>query len=52
LHVYTPARPMLTREATDAALGSYVATAGMQTLGWMIGLLAVAVFIFQRRDFQ
>ncbi|MBM4357626.1 MAG: ABC transporter permease subunit [Deltaproteobacteria bacterium] len=51
LHVYVPARPLLTGEAVDANLAGYLAYAGVQTLGWMIGLLAVSAFIFQRRDF-
>lgn len=51
LHVYTPARPLLTGEALDADLFSYVGMAGVQALGWVVGLLAVSAFIFQRRDF-
>jgi hypothetical protein len=51
LHVYTPARPLLTGEAADANLLLYLAMAALQTLGWTVGLLAVAAFVFQRRDF-
>jgi Cu-processing system permease protein len=51
LHVYAPARPLLTGEAADAHLGAYLGMAALQTFGWMLGLLAVAAFVFQRRDF-
>lgn len=51
LHVYVPARPLLTGEALDASLGSYLAMAGLQSLGWSVGLLVVSMIIFQKRDF-
>jgi len=51
LHVYVPSRTLLTGEAPDANLLSYVGMAVVQSLGWTVGLLAVAAFIFQRRDF-
>jgi Cu-processing system permease protein len=51
LHIYVPARPLLTGEALHADLPVYVAYAGVQALGWAIGLLAVAALVFQRRDF-
>ena len=51
LHVYVPARPLLTGEALEADLPRYVGMASLQTLGWTIGLLAVAAVIFRRRDF-
>lgn len=51
LHVYVPARPLLTGEALDANLSGYLAFAGIHTLGWSLGLLAVSALIFQRRDF-
>ncbi len=51
LHVYVPARPLLTGEALEANLPLYLGQAGVMTLGWTIGLLAAATFIFQRRDF-
>lgn len=51
LHVYVPARPLLTGEAIEANLAAYVGQAGVMTLGWTLGLLAAASFVFQRRDF-
>jgi Cu-processing system permease protein len=51
LMLYVPARPLLTGEASGQSLGSYIALAGLQALGWSIGLLAVASLIFRRRDF-
>lgn len=51
LHVYVPARPLLTGEAVDVALGPYVAQAAVQSGAWALLLLVVAALIFQRRDF-
>jgi Cu-processing system permease protein len=51
LQVYVPARPLLTGEALDADLPSYLLRAALMTLGWSLGLLAAASFVFQRRDF-
>lgn len=51
LHVYVPARPLLTGEGVNANLVGYLALTSVQTVGWMVGLLAVASFVFQRRDF-
>ncbi len=51
LNIYVPARPLLTGEAADANLVKYLAMAGLQTCGWMVGLLAVATYVFARRDF-
>lgn len=51
LHVYVPARPLLTGEALEANLVMYLAMAALQSLGWVLGLLAVAAFVFQHRDF-
>jgi Cu-processing system permease protein len=51
LHTYVPARPLLTGEALDANLPVYLSMAALQTLGWAVVLLAVAAFVFQRRDF-
>jgi ABC-type transport system involved in multi-copper enzyme maturation permease subunit len=51
LHVYVPARPLLTGEALDADLVRYVGMCAVQTFGWSLGLLAVASYVFQRRDF-
>lgn len=51
LMLYVPPRPLLTGEAAGQSLGSYIGLAGLQALGWSIGLLAVASLIFRRRDF-
>lgn len=51
LHVYVPARPLLTGEALDADLVAYLGMAVVQTLGWVVGLLVVAALVFERRDF-
>ncbi|MCA9617789.1 MAG: ABC transporter permease subunit [Myxococcales bacterium] len=52
LQIYVPARPLLTGEALEADLPRYLAMASLQSLGWMVGLLAAAILVFQRRDFQ
>jgi Cu-processing system permease protein len=51
LHVFVPPRPLLTGEAIDAHLASYLGMAALSALGWSVGLLAVASLIFRRRDF-
>jgi Cu-processing system permease protein len=51
LHVYVPARPLLTGEAVDAALAPYIGQAAVQSVAWSLLLLVVAAMIFQRRDF-
>jgi len=51
LHVYVPARPLLTGESMDVALAPYLGMAAVQSLAWTAGLLVVATLIFQRRDF-
>jgi ABC-type transport system involved in multi-copper enzyme maturation permease subunit len=51
LYVYVPARPLLTGEAVGQPLGSYLAMAGLAAAAWALGLLAVASFIFKKRDF-
>jgi ABC-type transport system involved in multi-copper enzyme maturation permease subunit len=51
LHVYVAPRPLLTGEALDTRLSSYLAMAAVAALGWSIGLLTVASVIFKKRDF-
>jgi Cu-processing system permease protein len=51
LMLYVPPRPLLTGEAPDVALGSYLLLAAAQALAWSAGLLAAASLIFRRRDF-
>jgi Cu-processing system permease protein len=51
LHVYVPPRPLLSGEAVGEPLESYLAMAGVSAVAWVVGLLAVASFIFRKRDF-
>jgi ABC-type transport system involved in multi-copper enzyme maturation permease subunit len=50
LQVYVPPRPLLTGEAPGVALGPYLGAAAVQAVAWSVGLLAVAHFIFRKRD--
>ncbi|HEX7671091.1 MAG TPA: hypothetical protein VF395_15960, partial [Polyangiaceae bacterium] len=51
LMVYVPPRSVLTGEAVGTPLGEYLLLATAQAVLWSVGLLAVAVVIFRRRDF-
>jgi Cu-processing system permease protein len=51
LHVYVPARPLVTGEVVGASLAPYLGMSALQALGWILGLLALAIVIFNRRDF-
>ena len=51
LYVYVPARPLLTGEAVGEPLAAYLGRAGVQAAAWSLGVLAVASFIFKKRDF-
>lgn len=51
LQVFVPPRPILTGQASDVAFGNYLAHASLTALGWSVGMLAVAVIVFRRRDF-
>lgn len=51
LQLYVPPRPLLTGEAANVDRFDYVMLAFGTSLGWSIGLLALAVLIFRRRDF-
>jgi Cu-processing system permease protein len=51
LHVYVPPRPLLSGEAVGEPLGSYLGMAAGASVAWSVGLLAVASFIFRKRDF-
>ncbi len=51
LHVYVPPRPLLSGEAVGETLSAYLAMAAVMALAWIVGLLAVASFIFKKRDF-
>lgn len=51
LQIYVPPRPLLTGEAPDVNLASYMGMATLSAVAWAVGLLAVATFIFKKRDF-
>lgn len=51
LQIFVPPRPLLTGESADVNLGVYLGWATVTGVGWAIGLLAVAAFIFKKRDF-
>jgi hypothetical protein len=51
LQVYVPPRPLLTGEAMDAVLSVHLGRAFVMALGWAVGLLAAASFVFKKRDF-
>jgi hypothetical protein len=51
LHLYVPPRPLLTGEAADVSRLDYILLATLTAIGWAVGLLAVASFVFKRRDF-
>lgn len=51
LQIFVPPRPLLVGEAIDVKLASYLGMAALTSLGWSVGLLAVAVLVFNERDF-
>ncbi|WP_437674499.1 ABC transporter permease [Sorangium sp. So ce131] len=51
LQIYVPPRPLLAGEALDANLAIYLGWAAVTSVGWALGLLAVAAFVFKKRDF-
>lgn len=51
LQIYVPPRPLLTGEVVDVHLPTYLGMATLTAVGWAVGLLAVASFVFKRRDF-
>src|SRR4029079_13724449 len=51
LQMYVPPRPLLTGEAPDVNFASYMGMATLSGVAWAVGLLAVATFIFKKRDF-
>jgi Cu-processing system permease protein len=50
LEVYVPPRPLLTGEAPNTSLLAHLGVAGLQALGWSVGLIVLSSWIFQRRD--
>lgn len=51
LMVYVPPRAVLTGESIDVAANEYLVWAVGQAVAWAVGLLAVASYVFRRRDF-
>lgn len=51
LQVYVPPRPLLTGEAANVDRLGYLLLATGTAVGWTVALLALASFIFKRRDF-
>lgn len=51
LMVYVPPRSLLTGEAVGIQYLTYAGLAGLQALAWTVGLLALSVIVFRRRDF-
>jgi len=51
LHVFVPARPLFTGEVAGVALAPYLGMAAVTSIGWSVALLAIAGFIFKKRDF-
>jgi Cu-processing system permease protein len=51
LHIYVPPRPLLTGETQVVSMTQHLLLASVQTLAWVVGLLAVSSLIFRRRDF-
>ena len=51
LQIYVPPRPLLLGEVASVKLSAYVGMASLTTVGWAIGLLAIAVLVFNERDF-
>jgi Cu-processing system permease protein len=51
LQMFVPPRPLLTGEAADVDRAHYLLLAAGTSLGWTVGVLALAVIVFRRRDF-
>ena len=51
LHVFVPPRPLFTGEVATVPLAPYLGMAAVTAAAWSLGLLAVASFIFKKRDF-
>ncbi|APR85521.1 PilI [Minicystis rosea] len=51
LHVFVPPRPLFTGEVAGVPLAPYLGMAAVSAVAWSVGLLAVAAFIFKKRDF-
>lgn len=51
LQIYVPPRPLLLGEVVLVKLPNYLGMATLTSVGWVLGLLTVAVLIFNERDF-
>lgn len=51
LMVYVPPRTVLTGASVDVGSSQYLLLAAGQAAAWSVGLLAVASYVFKRRDF-
>lgn len=51
LQIYAPPRPLLLGEVASVKLSAYLGMASLTSLGWSLGLLTVAVLVFNERDF-
>jgi hypothetical protein len=51
LHVFVPPRTLFTGEVASVPLALYLGMAAVTSVAWSVGLLAVAGFIFRKRDF-
>jgi Cu-processing system permease protein len=51
LQIYVPPRPLLLGEVASVKLSTYIGMASLTSIGWSLGLLALAVMIFNKRDF-
>lgn len=51
LQIYVPPRPLLLGEVASVKLSTYLGMASLTSLGWSLGLLTVAVMVFNKRDF-
>jgi hypothetical protein len=51
LFVFVPERTLFTGEVDGVAIAPYLGMAVWSAVAWSVGLLAVASFIFRRRDF-
>ena len=49
--LYVPPRPLLTGEQAGTPLAEYLLLSLLHAVFWSAGLLALASFIFRRRDF-
>ncbi|MBK9262547.1 MAG: ABC transporter permease [Polyangiaceae bacterium] len=51
LQIYVPPRPLLLGELATVKLSDYLGMASLTSIGWSLGLLTIAVLVFNERDF-